>query len=550
MGVGRIFAERSIPSLYLWGAMGLIVLTALITALAVYGEYRAFDTRSQQLRRRYLERQKARIVFDTERVLRFIESEDRRRRGELDERLLQAQILSAIEELYGRPDGTGYIFIYDRNGTCLSDPIQRQNVGRNLYDFKDPDGVQVIRELIAAAAKPGGGFVRYRWIKPTTGTLSPKISYARLFEPWGWMVGTGVYLDEIDKVIAAQRAELREKSLHTVMTIVLLAAALFIVGLLGVRWLNGIIHREVERLDRHFERAARSHILIDEESIGLQEFRRMARTINAMVSGIHERKAKLRELNASLEEKVAEQTEDLRERNRQLQKEKRFGEALVQAQDSFIHQAIHEINTPLAVIMTHIDIFKMKYGQNRYLAKIEAASKMIATIYDDLSYMVKKNRLDYPKGEIDFSEFLRERIRFFHEIAQGNRLSIDARIEEGITLRFSDVELQRIIDNNLSNAVKYARAESYIGISLRRCREGVVLEFMTSSRQPIADTRKIFDAFHREDVAVEGFGLGLQIVQSICRKNGVEVAVESDETRTLFRYIFTAEEQADARPAA
>ncbi len=59
----------------------------------------------------------------------------------------------------------------------------------------------VIKDLIDISRKKEGGFVEYQWLKPTTGLLSPKISYAKSFEPWGWMVGTGVYLDEVEKQI-------------------------------------------------------------------------------------------------------------------------------------------------------------------------------------------------------------------------------------------------------------------------------------------------------------------------------------------------------------
>ncbi len=545
----RVFGGRTITSLYMWGALGLILLVALFTAIAVYGEYRSFDIESQKLRQKYIDEQKERIVFDTDRVLHFIRSEYEKRHGTIDDRLLQSQITNAIEELYGRPDGTGYIFIYAFDGTCLSDPIQRHNVGKNLYEFRDHGGVQVIKELIDVSRRPEGGFVQYTWVKPTTGRPSPKISYARSFAPWGWMVGTGVYLDEVEKVIARQREELWQKSLATVGKIVLLLGILFIVGLLGVRWLNGIIRREVESFNRYFERAAKDHILIDEDRIHLQEFRAMARTINEMLTQIHRRKAKLKELNTSLEEKVAEQTEDLRERNRLLSEQKEFSDALLRAQDSFIHQAIHEINTPLAVIMTHIELFKMRYGGNRYLAKIEAATKMIANIYDDLSYMVKKNRFEYTRSRIELAPFLRERVRFFQEIAQGNGLSIVEELDVGIFVEFSDVELQRIVDNNLSNAIKYARNGSAIEILLRRESGGPILEFCTHSRQPISDPRKIFEAFHREDGESDGFGLGLQIVRSICEKNRVKVEVESSEKRTIFRYRF-GREVSDARTAA
>ena len=549
MRLPSLLRRHTITSLYMWGALGFFLLVALFTALAIYIESWEFDRESQRLRHRYLEEQKRQIRYDTERVLHFIESEYRKRHGNIDAPLLKAQIINAIEALYGRPDGTGYIFIYDFNGTCLSDPIQRRHVGKNLYTFRDPDGVQVIKELIGVSQRPDGGYVRYTWIKPTTLRRSPKISYARAFLPWHWMVGTGVYLDEIEKVIARRREALQEKTLGSVFKILALMGILFVVGLVGVRWLNGIIRRETERLNRFFEQAATRHLLIDESRVGLREFRSMVRHINAMVNEIHRRKRRLKEINASLEATVEAKTADLRERNRLLREEKAFSEALVQAQDHFIRQSIHEVNTPLAVIMTHIDIFKMKHGANRYLAKIEAATKMIGNIYDDLSYMVKKNRVEYPQGCIDLSEFLCERIRFFQEIALGNRLEIRERIEEGITILFSDVELQRIVDNNLSNAIKYAREHSEIIVALRRESRGVVLEFLSRSRQPIQDTRRIFEPYHREDREVEGFGLGLQIVRDICEKHGVEVEVRSDETWTVFRYYFR-EEGGDACAAA
>jgi signal transduction histidine kinase len=538
MGLSSLFAKRSITSIYLIGLSILLAVVLLVTAVALYVEYLNFGKEVAQLRQEYIKEQKEQIHFDTSRVLRFIARTYEQNRGKVEERELQSQILNAVEQLYGRRDGTGYIFIYDFNGTCLSDPVQRQNVGRKLYDFKDPGGVQVIKELIDVSRRPEGGFVRYTWIKPTTGTESPKISYARSFEPWGWMVGTGVYLDEVERVIAAKRAALREKTFRTLFRVLALMALLALIGLLGVMLLNRIIRGEIRRLQRHFDLAAKQHLLIDAGRVRLREFRPMVHSINSMASEIHRRKRRLQEINLSLEKRVSEKTADLRERNEQLAEEKERKEALIRSQDSFIRQSIHEINTPLAVIMTHIDIFKMKHGHNRYLAKIEAAAKMIATIFDDLSYRVKKDRFDYKRQRLNFSEFLEERIRFFDEMAAGNRLRILPGIEPGLEICFSEIELLRIVDNNLSNAIKYAKSSSEILVSLTREGEALILEFVTESRNPIEDTRKIFEAYHREDEEAEGFGLGLVIVSEICKRHGVAVEVSSNEERTIFRYRF------------
>jgi signal transduction histidine kinase len=257
-----------------------------------------------------------------------------------------------------------------------------------------------------------------------------------------------------------------------------------------------------------------------------------------MVSTIHKRKEKLQELNLDLEKRVEQKTKDLSEQNRLLEKEKEFRDSLVKAQDSFIKHSIHEINTPLAVIMMHIDIRKMKFGEDKYMSKIEAASKMIATIYDDLSYMVKKDRFEYEKQWIFFSLFLEGRIAFFEDIAKGNSHKIVHEIEEGIKILFSDIELQRIVDNNLSNAIKYANKNTDIKVTLKKVKNRAVLEFMTYSKQ-IDDTDRIFEPFHQEEGEQGGFGLGLEIVHSICKKEHVRVEVNSNAEVTIFSYTFS-----------
>lgn len=135
--------------------------------------------------------------------------------------------LTSIEHLYGRGRddavakteaqailramnfGTdGYFFVYDTQGRNLVHPRQPELEGRPLIDLQDRQGVYVIRELIQRA-KEGGGFQRYEWPRPSTGQSAPKLGYAVLLERWGWMLGTGLYIDDID----AAAAKLRENML-------------------------------------------------------------------------------------------------------------------------------------------------------------------------------------------------------------------------------------------------------------------------------------------------------------------------------------------------
>jgi len=515
----------------------MFIVIILFSSIVAYNEYRNFEIEAESIQSEFIQKQKDTIVFDTLRVLDFINSTYEKNIKIEDEELLKKQILHAIEQLYGRQDGTGYIFVYDFNGVVLSDPIQTKNLGKNLYDTKDANGVMVIKDLIDVSQEKEGGFVEYQWLKPTSGELSPKISYAKSFKPWGWMVGTGVYLDEVEKHLQSQRDTLENRLNQYFFKMVFLLGILFVVGIIGIIITNKILKKEISLFSHYFEEASSSYAMIDKDKIRLSEFQKMVPYINSMISVIHQRKQKLKELNLTLESKVKQKTKDLSEQNMLLEQEKDFNASLVKAQDSFIKHSIHEINTPLAVIMTHIDLFKMKEGDNKYLSKIEAASKIISNIYADLSYMVKKNRFDYKKKRFSFSSFMDERIDFFSEIALGNKHEIIPKIEGSVWINFSPEELQRIVDNNLSNAIKYANRGTDVTVVLEDNKEEIILKFMGHSPK-IEDTERIFKAFERENDVRGGFGLGLEIVYAICQKESVKIEVQSDDDRTCFMYRF------------
>ncbi|MBS0447048.1 MAG: cache domain-containing protein [Proteobacteria bacterium] len=97
---------------------------------------------------------------------------------------------------YG-PDG--YFFVYDLDGTVLMHSRQPELVGRNLLNLRDTDG-EPIRRLIDQA-RAGGGYVAYEWRKPSNGQLAAKLGYVIALERWHWMVGTGLYLDDIGQTL-------------------------------------------------------------------------------------------------------------------------------------------------------------------------------------------------------------------------------------------------------------------------------------------------------------------------------------------------------------
>ncbi|MYM95047.1 methyl-accepting chemotaxis protein [Duganella vulcania] len=126
---------------------------------------------------------------------------DKASSGAMSKEDAQKQAMAAIQALRFGKDG--YISI--TQGTrSLMNPFKMDNNGKDMADFKDPNGVYLYRDIAAAAAKPeGGGFVRYSWVRPNTKEPVPKMSRVVHFAQWDWDLVTGAYIDDIDNAFYA-----------------------------------------------------------------------------------------------------------------------------------------------------------------------------------------------------------------------------------------------------------------------------------------------------------------------------------------------------------
>lgn len=122
----------------------------------------------------------------------------------------------------------GYFFVYDNEGTNLVHPRLPDLVEKNWWDLQDPNGEYVIRNLVQRAQE-GGGFYRYIWNKPTTDQPAEKLGYADYLPKWGWMFGTGLYIDDIEREVAILKAQTEE---NVDQTTIILFAITFIAVLL------------------------------------------------------------------------------------------------------------------------------------------------------------------------------------------------------------------------------------------------------------------------------------------------------------------------------
>jgi two-component system, OmpR family, sensor kinase len=209
--------------------------------------------------------------------------------------------------------------------------------------------------------------------------------------------------------------------------------------------------------------------------------------------------------------------------------------------NTFFNDAMHELKTPLGVITLNLEFLAEKY-RGKELTRLQNSVRNISMIYEDIEYLIKHRYIDYRPERIDVSALLIERVELFRDLANVKSITLQTQIDPSQFVNINRIELQRIIDNTLSNAVKYSGEKTEISVRLVRERTHIVIS-ITDHGHGINEVNRIFERYHREDTVKGGFGIGLSIVKHICDKNDIGLYVESEPGEgSTFSYTFTVDE--------
>ncbi len=164
---------------------------------------------------------------------------DRYMAGEKTEAEAQEDARESVRAMRYREDKSGYIWIDAKDGTLVMHPILADQEGSNRYDMQDQNGVMITQSVINVCLGPEkGGYNEFTFTKSDGVTVAPKISYSEMFEPWGWVVSTGNYVDEMkqelsemEKVLDREyKNVLRRAELVFIIVIIIAIVMAFVFG--------------------------------------------------------------------------------------------------------------------------------------------------------------------------------------------------------------------------------------------------------------------------------------------------------------------------------
>jgi PAS domain S-box-containing protein len=162
-------------------------------------------------------------------VLARCEAEERA--GQLSRIQAQAAAIAQVRSLHYGQESKDYFWIIDMQPRMIVHPYRPDLEGTDLRDFTDPRGKRLFVEMVRTVEREGAGYVAYRWQwKDDSRRIVPKLSYVKGFAPWGWIIGTGVYTEDVDAEIAALTERLQATSLAILAVVALLMYVLLRAG--------------------------------------------------------------------------------------------------------------------------------------------------------------------------------------------------------------------------------------------------------------------------------------------------------------------------------
>ncbi len=206
---------------------------------------------------------------------------------------IQRKVLERIGKIrFGKE---GYVFVVSYDGVTLMNGTQPELIGKNIWEMTDPDGVKVIQEERRAAEKTEGDFIHYHWEKPSTKKISPKVSFVQGFPQWGWMVGAGVYLDDIEPVITAMETTAKRQMQKDIYRLGFALAAILAAALLICYHLSHYFKRQLDLFFHFFKEAETGGKPIATEQIFFSEFQLLGQSANRMLVERKKAEDRLRE---------------------------------------------------------------------------------------------------------------------------------------------------------------------------------------------------------------------------------------------------------------
>ena len=199
----------------------------------------------------------------------------------------------------------------------------------------------------------------------------------------------------------------------------------------------------------------------------------------------------------------------------------------IEMMDRFIEDTTHELNTPISTILSNIELIDTLYeceGKTE-MKRIEMASKTLSRLYEDLTFLKLNHNYHRKIEKLNLSNLLIERLAFYDTLIEAKAIKVVKNITPDIFIEMDSNDAIRLLDNILSNAIKYNYKSGRIEVTLIAGKLEIINDGEGIRKE---DIRLIQSRFKRANSSEGGFGIGLDIIGQIVKRYNFKLEIISD----------------------
>ena len=206
---------------------------------------------------------KTEIKSEVETAITVLQAEyDRYQSGAITEKTAKKTAIETIRKMRYRKDRSGYFWIDDTNCYLVMHPILTEQEGNNRKNETDKNGVKIIQKILASV-KNNDGYNEFYYTKSDGKTIAPKMAYSELFEPWGWIVSTGNYIDDMQKEMSSTEKQLNSFSTKLQNNIIVICVVLLIIVAISGGIFSAYLCNPIQKLAKIAKEISEGKISVD-----------------------------------------------------------------------------------------------------------------------------------------------------------------------------------------------------------------------------------------------------------------------------------------------
>lgn len=308
--------------------------------------------------------------------------------GTLPEEEAKHAAAESIRNMRYRDDGSGYMWIDDTDYNLVMHPILPEQEGNNRYDLTDQNGVKIIQNIMTSA-NAGGGYNEFYFTKADGVTVAPKLAYSEMFEPWGWVITTGNYIDDMSVEIDAKKADIQQQFTQMLIAYAVSVVLIIIVVLIISIFMSRRLARGIQRVERDLHKIEEGDLSFEIDPRLLNrtdEIGKIAKSLDmvklalmGMIGDVSRSSEELMKSSEDFSEKFSSITISIQDTNQAIEDMARGTTSLAQETET-VNEKVQELGDVIDIENDEMD--KLESSVDTMMKYSDGASKSINKLYE------------------------------------------------------------------------------------------------------------------------------------------------------------------------